>query len=498
MFLQTNKNRVSIIVLLGGLFAYIFIADWYRRHRREQVLEQQRFSTTKLVNGGQLANAGLQYGTGYVFILEFAGQLVAGLRAIVALQCWLASFNLPMVVVEPYIINSTLRHNSTVWEWVETAALERDTNRTTPARKPLAVSNYISMSTFNQLSKKVGRTPLVRLEKVWHEAPKRLVIVNIEGQSIKDCFKYTRASLCRTKKAASDKKQRSTSGCPPLTRITSSVRYLKSRGFEIVRTVCINCYNNPSMYFTPTELTRHIFGEYSPSEVTLVMSHWKFAYELSPSCLPCQDQTEDINSPLSLFAPHSQLVTYADNYIHALKVTPEVKVVAIMIRTEWFLISHLEESLERAIAAIRSCLSNILEECTRLLDSQQVVKTVLALDIGKYGSGTFLDTLRRTNLTMEWYSAIVKEVQQFAWQLNLDYSDLEERLGTLISNSTDDRGYVAMLQSVIASKADYIISMGGGHYQRLAVQLFMNNHPNGDAHRHIKEVCVAKHSMQHQ
>lgn len=456
------------------------------------MLTQQKFSTTSLGNGGQLANAGIQQGSGYVIILEFGGQFVAGLRAIVALQCWLASFNLSMVVVEPYIINSTLRHDSTVWTWAEAAPPEMDTNWSTLARKPLAVSDYISMSTFNHLSKKVGRTPLVRLDRVWHRAPKRLVIVNVEGQTIRNCLRYTRASLCQTKKAGSDKKQHSTSGCPPLTTVTSSVSYLKRRGFEIVRTVCINCYHKPSMYFTPTELTRHIFGEYSPNEVTLVISLWKFAYELSPSCVPCQDQTEGIGNPLSLFSPHSKLVMYADIYMHTLKVTPEVKVIAIMIRTEWFLISHIKESLETMIVAIKSCLSNILEEYTRLLDSQQLVKTVLALDIGKYGSGSFLDTLSKNNLTVEWYSATVKEVQQFAWQLKLDYDDLEQRLGTLVSNSTDDRGYVAMLQSVIASKADYIICMGGGHYQRLAVHLFMNNHPNGDPHQHIKEVCVTK------
>ena len=497
MFLQTEKRSFTIVVLLVGLCTCIFLADWYSLHSREQVLQQQRFSITGSINGA--SGGSYQQQQGYVIILEFAGQFVAGLRAIVALQCWLASFNLSMVVVEPYIINSTLRHNSTVWKQVEAATLERDTRWMTPGtipQKPLAVSDCISMSTFNQLSKKVGRTPLVSLERAWHEAPRRLIVVIVEGQSNMECLRYTKASLCQTKKAGHDRKKHSTSGCSPLTRVMSSVRYIKRRGFEVVRTVCINCYHSPSMYFTPTELTRHIFGEYSPSEVTLVMSHWKFAYELSPSCVPCQDQTLDKGSPLGLFSPHPQLVKYADMYIHTLKVTPEVKVVAIMIRTEWFLVTHMKESLKTAIVTVKSCLSNILEEYTRLSGSLQVTRTVLALDIGKYGSGTFPDTLRRTNITVEWYSAIVKEVEQFVWQLNLDYDEVEERLGTLVGDTTDDRGYIAMLQSVIVSKADYIIRMGGGYYQRLAMKLFMNNHPNGDAHQYIKEVCITKHSMQ--
>ena len=483
--LQPDKRRIAIAALLFGLCTYSLLLAWYSRYGGELVLQQLRSSITRSVNEGQLSNFNdTLHRQGYVISLEFAGQLMAGLRAIVSLQCWLASFSLPMVVVEPYVLDSRLRHNSTIWKQVEAAM---NTNGKT---QPLAISEYINMGTYNHMSKREGRPPLVGLKELWQEAPRKLIVVTIGGQSKMECLRYARAELCESKESGRDKKDYSTSECSPLHRVRSTVRYLERiKGFKVVRNICINCDRNPLMYFTPNELTKHIFGEYSPSEVTLVMSHWKFAYELSPGCIPCQDQ---VVSPLTLFSPHPQLVKYANAYISALRVNPQAKVIAVMIRTEWFLIRHMQESLETVIATFRNCLSSILNKHGQLSGSHQLTRTVLALDIGRYGSGSFSQTFEITNITKGLYSAVVNEVKLFVSQLNLDYDDWEESLGVVVQNKTNDCGYVAMLQNVIASKADYIIRVGGGYYQRLAVQLFTNNHPDEarDGCQRVKEVCV--------
>ena len=475
-----HKKRFVVLLLLVS--ALILLANRY--YSRDEILQQKstkvaRHSNTRSFNGWDTVS---QFG--YVLTLEFTGQLVAGLRGIMSMQCWMGSYGLRMSIVEPYVVNSKLVNGINVWR-----QLREESVQDTKTTELLMLNDYFNMSMFNHASQRDGRSSLISWETFWDNAPRKLIVVTMKNPFKENCLSYTKAAMCKAEKARHDEKEQFTSGCQHSENVTNSIGYLKERGFKVVRTVCLNCESKAAQYFTPTEVTDQIFGEYNPSDVTLVISQWKFSFEMTPKCIRCNQQTTAEGNPLDQFSPSPLLLQYADTYIKSLRVNPQTKLVAIMIRIEWFLIMHRRSSLE----TVRECLSKVLDKYNQYLAAQPITRTVLALDIGKYGSGTFWSTLRKNNISQEYFSKVVEEIQEFVKEVDLDYNKWEESFEA-VTNISYDRGYIALLQSVIVSKADYIIRMGGGHYQQLAMQLFLKNHSyvtESDQH-YITDVCVRR------
>ena len=433
---------------------------------------------------------------GFVLTLEYTGQLIAGLEGITSLQCWLSSLGQPMVLVEPFVVNSSLRQGMDMWMQTA-AALEATEDQSVqssldskPHRTLMSLSDYFDMRKFNEYCQKDGKTPMAKLERMWNEAPKGIVLVTITRYFKKTCLAYNVKSMCGRREVSLEEKYSSTSGCPQYEHVTRSVKYLESRGFKVVRSVCLNCESNIMMHFTPTELTKHIFGEFSPTKVTLVISHWKYSYNLSPNCIPCTSHRPRDSSVLAHLTPNPKLVEQANLYLEQLRENSLTKVIAVMIRIEWLIIKKKRNTFE----GVKRCLSKLLEEHTQLTNSHPGTKTVLALDIGKYGSGTFDSILQKRNISKQLFSKIVREIKDFVKQVKVDYDDWEESFERILSNTGSeylDRGYVAVIQNVIASQADYIIRIGGGHYQLLALQLYKKYHPDiKELQDYIKEVCT--------
>ncbi len=482
--MRCNRRLLPLVSLLLVTTVVLLYYD-----RNDELLQQPwetvRHPNTKSLNQW---NNEVQSG-GYVLTLEFTGQLVAGLRGIMSMQCWLASFGLHMSIVEPYIINSKLVNGINAWR--EKPAQDEETT------EPLLFTDYFNTSMFNRASESNGRPLLTSWERFKDDAPRKLVVVTVRNPFVKDCLSYTKAEICEREgdsilEGNGFSKEEFLSGCQPSEGVTDSIGYLKERGFKVVRTVCLNCDTRTSHYFTPTEVTDHIiFGGYNPSEVTLLINLWKFSFEMTPNCIRCNKQATMEGNPLAFFSPSPKLLEHADVYIKSLRANPHTQLVAIMIRIEWFLIMHRRSSLE----TVRECLSKVLEEYNKYLSTHPITRTVLALDIGKYGSGTFNSTLRKNNITQEYFSKVVEEIQGFVSEVDLDYSKWEGSFEAVIGRGYD-RGYIALLQSVIVSKADYVIRMGGGHYQQLAIQLFLNNkgqtqQPTSDQNQ-FTDVCVRR------
>ena len=417
---------------------------------------------------------------GYVVSLEYTGQLVAGLRAIISLQCWIASFRLPMVLVEPYVVQSRLMHGVHLWK----------TEFGTAQTPPLTISDFFNMDYF------LGdRSPFVSTKELWGKAPRKVILMSVAGsnRNLGNCLQYTKKAMCLRKNASPIQQQDTvdyaTSGCEPTgNSLKEATAFLEKQGFIVVRSVCINCDRRPSMVFTPTELSEYIFGSFKASEVTLVVNRWKFSHELSPHCVSCKHQSINDENTLMQFTPSRQLMKHADDYIMQLKSTnPKTRIIAVMIRMEWFLIAHKRS--EQLLQEFRNCLSAVAQTYRQLNVADS--KTVLALDIGKYGSGTFAQTIRINNITVDVLSQVVESVKQFVTQVNWNYDEWEDSFERLDSRWRNDRGYIALLQSVIVSKADHVIRMGGGHYQQLALDMFAKNHGStgGDL---IKEVCMRR------
>ena len=473
--MRCNKRLIGGLVLVTAVT--LLTSSYYNR---DEMLQQPLIFARQSKIRWNKTRGAVQ--SGYVLTLELTGQLVAGLRGIMSMQCWLGSFGLHMSIVEPYVINSKLVNGINVWRKFGDKLVQG-----AETIEPLMLTDYFNMSMFNHASERNGRPLLTRWETFWDNAPRKLIVVSVSNPS-RECLSYTKAGMCEGEGASHQgEKKQFISGCKPSERVTNSIDYLKEREFKVVRTVCLNCGSRASQYFTPTEVNHHIFGEYNPSEVTLVISKWKFSFEMTPNCAHCNQKASTEGNPLALFSPSPQLLEQADAYIKSLRANPHTKLVAIMIRIEWFLIMYRRSSSE----TVKGCLSKVLDEYNEYLAAQPITRTVLALDIGKYGSGTFESTLNINNISQNYFSKVVQEIQDFVSEVDLDYNKWEGSFEA-VTGSGYDRGYIALLQSVIVSKADYIIRMGGGHYQQLVIQLFLKNQNvrSISDQSYITDVCV--------
>ncbi len=395
---------------------------------------------------------------GYVLTLQFTGQQVAGMRGIFSQQCWLNSFNLPLSIVEPFIVKSTIVHTRDVWESEDSKALK--------------LSNFYKMS-----------SGMTSWDTFLLRAPRELIVVNVGGVYAKNCLEYKRCN-----DPSMDTADINMSSCRPTKAIRTTLAYLKEHNFKVARTVCLDCSLTEIHTFTPKQIVRHIFAEHSPKDVTVLISHWKFSFYMTPTCSPsaCAHFTKSIDS---IEAP-SKLEEDAIHYNQVIDKMQEhsgeeiAMSISVMVRLEWFLIEYKDRSLEN----LRTCLQGIKTK-TDELTSGKNTRIVLALDVGRFGSGSFGVTKRLNSISEDYFEKLLEEVKKFVVLLyngKVDFDAWEDSF-LASTNGVTDRGYIAALQSLVVSKAKCLVLVGGGHFQAMAVQKHQSYHPTDTC---IHKVCA--------
>lgn len=407
---------------------------------------------------------------GSVLTLKFTGQQVAGMRGLLSQQCWLNSFKLPMKIVEPFLVESLVIHSKEVWE------------KEKALTKSLRLSNFYTMSP--------DEAVLISWGAFINTAPRKVILLAVDHVYGKKCLDFKR-SPCKSKISLS----RTHTNCTQPKDTKEALEYLGKVGFQVVRQVCLDCAVDLVDSVTPTEIVEYIFGQYKPQEVTLLINLWKFSFQMSPRCVPykCVDMTQSFKN----IQPHLHLVMDANHYtkvIDGIQGTNHGKkkkiTVAVMVRLEWFMIEYRHKSLD----IVKKCLKNVRKEIHDISRKAHKATTrlLVALDVGTFGSGTLQITRRHHNLTEEYYNKLLSEVKNLVDQLydgKLTFNKWEESYLNA-SRGITDRGYIATLQSQLASRADCLVLMGGGNFQQLALQRYLSGHPS--RRKCIHPVCIHK------
>lgn len=405
---------------------------------------------------------------GFVLTLKFTGQQVAGMRGMFSQQCWLNSFRLPMAIVEPFVTNSMLMHTKEMWE--------REEGKTHPMS--LRLSNFYRMP-----SKGDTGLTMSTWERFLSRAPRKMIVVNVENVYGRGCLNFGPKS-CNEQSGSYPLLK-----CKPLKMISDSVTYLEAHGFIVVRKVCFNCSAPEIAEFSPDYITEYIFGDYKPQDVTVLISHWKFSFQITPNCdaHTCDRLTESfkgVQSPSNLGRAAARYTNVIDG-LQEMAGQPVGTTIAIMVRLEWFLITYRNSSLEK----IDSCLQTVVKTKQELeLTVDGTTRVLLALDVGKFGSGSFNKTIH-LHITYAYFEAILAKVKNIVVQLyngKLTFDLWEESYVSAAGGSTD-RSYIAALQSLVASKADCLVLMGGGHFQELALQKYTARAPANEC---VHKVCA--------
>ena len=386
-------------------------------------------------------------GHGYILSLSDGGQQGAGARGLVSQQCWAGSFGLPMYIVEPFIQSSTF-DNTINAHSIKSALKFRD---------------YFDIKHFNHISENKHYPQLASWEDFLKNAPRQVIYVNMrkrngkgEAPSINWEAGNSQHSLARTK-------------------LPSGMHILTEHNFRVVKAITLS-YNTwyNTRAFKKSELNDAIFKRWNPAHVTVVFTLWtQFWYvpnhKLKKPSI-CGPAVSEMNLQRTMFYPSEQLIKHVKYYEEQFQRSKTS--VAVMMRVERSLMGGHSEH-------IRFCLKQTKSVALKKWQNHPSGSIFATVDIGKYASTSFKKTYPSV---VKKSSKLLKEIKDTMLSLyygrtKWTFSDWEKSF-TKATGGIDDNGYIAALQRTIASRADCLVLMGGGNFQRLAVYEYAHIHLN--------------------
>ena len=355
--------------------------------------------------------------------LRYSGQQGAGVRALTALQCWASHSGLPISIVEPIIsktkLMGTLNNKSTA----------------------MGLTDYFDVENFNTASRKAGFGELTTRKEFFKRGSRSIVYVHTGGEANRIAWTNATDSCLNLPSHSSLRKMIGPQYCIVQIASTHGKTLTKQRIYQILQ-------------------------HWSERNITLVFSKWLGLWFTTPQC-------ENIgkHSIKNQFHPSKRLLRDAQHY-EDLYMSSN-KSLAIMIRLERVLVlTRIKPG-----HTVHRCFQDLVQVSKKLKSkSRSDNMPMVAADIGRYGSDTWKWFGRDHNGTAKKEAIDVIQVL-LNHQMSLERW---ERSFVEAAGGVTNRGYIAALQRVIASRADCLVLMGGGSFQDLALQDYMYFHENRD------------------
>ena len=388
--------------------------------------------------------------SGFVLATTFYEQQNMGSKNMLQLQCWAAS--LGILVVKPTMKDSFLK----------TPLSEDD------QKKALKFEDFFNLTDWSREAKHYGYSALVDWNEFLAKAPKKVITVS---------FKYPTLALLKLRQKKGEavihpaQGERYKDDCNIHWLNEHDVSFLQSSNFVIVRQVCFNFLYGDQL--SSEGFNRHIYGEFSPDQVTVVMDMWRGIG--SGQRVLVQHSCHSVPAVNEVIAPSNRVVSDAETYakIH-LAGGPYLAI-----------IGRLEMSSMTTHKSISYCLEAMQQKWKELKEVTGLPRTFLSIDIGRYGSKHFrfhLDPTLKDSLAHLLQSVYGMSTTVESWE-----STFQSVSGL------KDAGYIGLLQMVTVSRAKCILFVGGGAFQRHALHLYQGLHPNPRDHcLHVVHECTSR------
>lgn len=375
---------------------------------------------------------------GYVLAVNYYEQQTMGLRNMMQLQCWAQSLKLQ--VVQPVMHDSFLR-------------TPLDNSR---QAQFLHFEDSFDVTEWNRQAGRLGYAPLVHWNTFLAHAPRNVVLVTFEHPSVSMLKSRQKSGQGLLHRPSS---LQYTTGCTSKWPTTSELNFLKSNDFRIVHKVCFNFFYGDQLSLDT--FNHHILAGRNPNLVTVIMETWRGISSAQRVLLKdiCQN-TALVQEHISL---SPRLIQQADQYIH--KYLDGRPYLAVMGRLE---ITQL--TVHKKEPVVPFCLEETLLQWTDFRKETHLDNTFLSIDIGRYGSKKY-----RSKLDPGIATAFSKFFQTL-FGTSLTVKEWEKRF-ELVAGSRD-AGYIGLLQKVLVTKAHCILFVGGGAFQRHALYLYKQLHPD--------------------
>ena len=445
------KKITSVAISFTALMAVVIILRGHLQVNTTQIqFTTIKDESTSIMPGLATIQGHAPAPAMYVVILEFAGQQCNGLASLREFQCLLPHIYNDSYILEPQIKDSYMR---------------------TFISGSLHFSSFFNLEHFNTQSRKVAHSEIIQDER-FVKFSSRLVIFII--------------ARCGSKERVIWKAQDNHSNClgsKLLSNIHSLKRYHKILMNEkhmkqkcIVRVIQLNVLDVHSLKveWSDHESVKHkqrlhnfIFDKWSPHEVTLVFNFWSGGMRV-PGML-----CNRTNFPGLLPVPSTKLISTARKYEE--KFMKGESKVAIMLRVEKLLVQTRERKYNNALSNnfIKECFRETLSLHRKATGNRTGIIPLVTLDIGgQYGSDT---TYREPSANLKDAVIMAKDLLTSLYNGSWTISEWEKSF-TQVTDGVTDRGYIAALQRVLASRADCLITTGGGSFQNLARNDFLYYH----------------------
>ena len=414
------------------------IIDW---SRHSVVIGKQNSSLAKLSHKRDEPQHG------YVVAISLSGQQGAGIQALTSLQCWVSSFNLPMVILEPIM-------SKTVF-----VSIPRSSQNSF-----LTFSDLFDIQHFNRISESLGYTLVATREQFFSTAPRNAIFVHVKSAP-KNIS--TRESTAKVFWRADEEQT-----CYQFE--ASRLGLLaKEQGFCFVRIVEAICSHKNILKVTDQEVREVFFGDQLPQQVTLFFNKWETSWYVENDDLdnPFTCKRIGKNSSKEQFLPSPRLVSDAKYYeTHFLQSSNEV---ALMLRIEHVI--HFVRQQQRLSLTSTWTVDECLTRAFKMTKEMQMSGyPMVTMDIGKFGSASLSQTL---GVDIDDLSEKSKLMLTELYENKLTFEEWEESF-TKATGGVEHSGYIAALQRTLASRAKCLILVGGGNFQDLALKDYLKKHPN--------------------
>ena len=437
-----KQRDLCVLSLVVGIYVVLFVlrgleSPWERFNLGADALQQDSVFHDPVKK---------QVKKTYVTVSYYHGQQGAGARDIAALQCFLMSLQKSMnhsfVLVEPYFTDTHFAGSPN-----------------TSLRGVLMFSDIFDMDHLNTVSREIGRTEMVTQEEFIAMSPGYTILIKLiekPGGSAAIIWKSDPANpQCLSTNKAHRLDSSFSDKLDPKICVVQVVALPFNRGDKQESLVLIK------------DIRDSVFKEWPLQKVTLMISRWGgYHYIPLESGLTCARELES-NITKILFKPSKRLQHDAKRY-EELFLDNQHKL-AIMMRIEHITEVYLKDSQKHpnGLNSLEDCLKEVLKISNALQGPTQVYPFV-AMDIGEFGTKSFITI--NTDVTK-----LSKKTFQALYHDKWSVKEWEKSFVTA-TGGVKDAAYIAALQRTLASRADCLILVGGGNFQSLALEEYLDHH----------------------
>ena len=378
---------------------------------------------------------------GYVVAQTIYEQQTMAAGNLFDLQCWAGHMGL--LVVKPFMVDSRLF--TPLNQHGRSAAVK--------------LEDIFDIDDWAQQTTQYGYSQLTDWDDFIKNAPRKVIYIQMRYPLL------SQAKIHGTHYAG--KSEAYQQGCK-LTLHREETEFLDSYHFHVVRRACFNFVSGDRL--TLEQFSNHLFGEYHADDVTVILNEWKGIGASNRVLIA--NNTCSSGSFRETTKPSRRIVDNARRYAEAyLGGGPYL---AVMTRFEMAAMTRPMHDPSDPYKIIPHCMKLVMKAWQDMKTHAGINSTFLAIDIGKYGSLSFF--------RKKYYNHL-DDMKSFVSDIYGDGTTVSQWEKTFedVAYSTID-GYIAMLQLVIVTRAKCVLFMGGGAFQRHALNVYKELHPKVEDH----------------